>query len=365
MNTAIINSKISRSEQFLDLSNDAALLFILALPHCDDYGRIKASPKHWALTVCPGRFTIHQLPALLSEILAVEDQKGERLMVPYEVGGEQFYYMQNWFRFQGFRSNYTARAMFPHPVLGIVEPGILGGPSKAHFGDRWERYNELGDEVRLWLQSLRRGKSGSLESGLFSPDNADNPSENGSNPSDPTENGQNSRENTPPYTRAAPATASATASPNQSEQNREAETNGGSGGNPPPPDGFQPPSVGEVAAYLREIGVAADLVQDEASKFCDHYAARGWQVKGDPMVDWRASARQWKRKIGKFPGEGKSSRQGATGGAASNGKPKEGLDYYLGDVGGTIKRLAIVDGIRSGEPFDEQAWLLSHGGRNP
>jgi len=54
---------------------------------------------------------------------------------------------------------------------------------------------------------------------------------------------------------------------------------------------FSKPSAQEVTAYGKEIGFAIDGLQ-----FVDHYEARGWQYKqGQPMKDWRAAVRTWRR----------------------------------------------------------------------
>jgi hypothetical protein len=151
MNSAIISAKISRSEHFLKLSNDAALLFILMWPHCDDYGRIKASHTHWVINVCPGRFTTAQVKELQNEILANVDAKGEPMLVPYEVGGDEYYVVNKWFAWQSVRHNYTARALCPHPVIGILEPPVMGKVLTQAFGESLVDYNRMDAEVNRFL----------------------------------------------------------------------------------------------------------------------------------------------------------------------------------------------------------------------
>lgn len=53
---------------------------------------------------------------------------------------------------------------------------------------------------------------------------------------------------------------------------------------------FAPPGEQEVAEYFREIGCNAD-----AGEFNDFYAQKGWKVGTQPMKDWKATARRWKR----------------------------------------------------------------------
>lgn len=54
---------------------------------------------------------------------------------------------------------------------------------------------------------------------------------------------------------------------------------------------FIKPSMEEVEAYFREIGVQAS----EASRFHDHHESKGWVIGKSPMRDWRAACRNWKR----------------------------------------------------------------------
>lgn len=54
---------------------------------------------------------------------------------------------------------------------------------------------------------------------------------------------------------------------------------------------FTKPEPGEVTAYAITIGFPLD-----GEAFCDWYEARGWLFKtGQPMKDWKAAVRTWKR----------------------------------------------------------------------
>lgn len=55
---------------------------------------------------------------------------------------------------------------------------------------------------------------------------------------------------------------------------------------------FTPPSVLEVAAYIKEKGYR----QFTAQKFCNFYEAKGWMVGKNKMKDWKASVRTWGEK---------------------------------------------------------------------
>lgn len=50
------------------------------------------------------------------------------------------------------------------------------------------------------------------------------------------------------------------------------------------------PTPADVTAYSRTIGFDLD-----GEKFCDYYAAKGWLVGNEPMRDWKAMVRNWKK----------------------------------------------------------------------
>lgn len=53
----------------------------------------------------------------------------------------------------------------------------------------------------------------------------------------------------------------------------------------------RPCSSDEVKSYFAELG----LPSNEAERFQDYYAANGWRVGKNPMKDWRAAARNWRK----------------------------------------------------------------------
>lgn len=53
---------------------------------------------------------------------------------------------------------------------------------------------------------------------------------------------------------------------------------------------FKPPTSDEVMNYMNERGYQN---YQEADKFCDFYASKGWLVGKTKMKDWKASVRQW------------------------------------------------------------------------
>lgn len=53
---------------------------------------------------------------------------------------------------------------------------------------------------------------------------------------------------------------------------------------------FRKPSADEVKGYGLSIGYKVD-----AQAFMDHYESNGWKVGKNPMRDWRAAVRNWRR----------------------------------------------------------------------
>lgn len=61
----------------------------------------------------------------------------------------------------------------------------------------------------------------------------------------------------------------------------------------PKPKKGRPQSFDEVWEYFKDL----ELGLDEAQKFVDWYDSVGWKVKGGNTIkDWKACARQWKRR---------------------------------------------------------------------
>lgn len=54
---------------------------------------------------------------------------------------------------------------------------------------------------------------------------------------------------------------------------------------------FAPPSVDEVAAYVREKGYHID-----PETFVAFYQSKGWKVGSQPMKDWKAAVTTWEKK---------------------------------------------------------------------
>lgn len=58
---------------------------------------------------------------------------------------------------------------------------------------------------------------------------------------------------------------------------------------------FIKPTKNQVEEYAKEISFSID-----PTSFIDHYESNGWLVGKNPMKDWKAALRTWKRNQGKF-----------------------------------------------------------------
>lgn len=55
-------------------------------------------------------------------------------------------------------------------------------------------------------------------------------------------------------------------------------------------DKENPPTQEEIMLYFSQMGFTMDPV-----RFRDYYEALGWEIKGSPIRDWKALARNWQR----------------------------------------------------------------------
>lgn len=60
---------------------------------------------------------------------------------------------------------------------------------------------------------------------------------------------------------------------------------------------FAPPTLDQIHDYFCEIGIAN---RSFAEKFQDHYIGNGWKIGKNPMKDWKATCRTWKRRESEF-----------------------------------------------------------------
>jgi hypothetical protein len=77
----------------------------------------------------------------------------------------------------------------------------------------------------------------------------------------------------------------------------------------------RPADHSEAVAYFAELSMPAE----EAQRFTDYYTANGWKVGRNPMKDWKAAARNWRKGF-----TDKQSKQGdTTARTAPKGMPAE------------------------------------------
>lgn len=85
----------------------------------------------------------------------------------------------------------------------------------------------------------------------------------------------------------------------------------------PKPIKGRPKNFDEVLEYFKNLG----MLLDEAQKFVDWYDSVGWKVKGGNSIkDWKACARQWKRR-------NKQNTHGKKGFNTSNFTPEALNDF--------------------------------------
>lgn len=65
---------------------------------------------------------------------------------------------------------------------------------------------------------------------------------------------------------------------------------------PSGPERFRKPTFQEMQFY----GKAISLPEPEIEKCFDYYESNGWKVGRNPMVNWQAAMRNWKRNLGKY-----------------------------------------------------------------
>lgn len=71
---------------------------------------------------------------------------------------------------------------------------------------------------------------------------------------------------------------------------------------PDAPEGFEPPTAEEVAAYF-----GANCLNGDPQAFFDFYASQGWRKSnGMPISDWQPQARQWHRRQRELDAEARS-----------------------------------------------------------
>ena len=90
---------------------------------------------------------------------------------------------------------------------------------------------------------------------------------------------------------------------------------------------FVKPSIDEIKAYIVELGGC----NFTAEYFFDHYEANGWTAGRNPMKDWRATVRNWKRRDTSKPSYPSRASPQQGGYNRSNDLVKTEAEYDLDD----------------------------------
>ncbi len=141
----MIRCDISKSRGFASLSPEAAVLFCLAIPHFNSYGKMNGEPHFIKGEVCPliPWFTIEKIEYCLKEI-------SDRTNVKYhESGGLKYLQALNWKEHQDLREDRLGADLLPSYPLQD-NSGTAPG--------------ELPLEVEVISKSIKRKKEGSSAS---------------------------------------------------------------------------------------------------------------------------------------------------------------------------------------------------------
>jgi len=107
--------KIGLCDQLADVSELACLCYTWAIPHADDWGTIKGSPRVFMATVIPLRKVSPE-----DVVSALDELVGVGLLVLYEAKGETFLHYPTWEEHQTNLSKRTEKNRHPLPGEGTV-----------------------------------------------------------------------------------------------------------------------------------------------------------------------------------------------------------------------------------------------------
>jgi hypothetical protein len=65
---------------------------------------------------------------------------------------------------------------------------------------------------------------------------------------------------------------------------------------------FQKPTLKQIFDEMVHRGIPESVATPECEAFLDHHETRGWKLKGQPMVSWKAAVGTWKHNLGLFSG---------------------------------------------------------------
>ncbi len=238
------------SEQVVECSTNARLLFVGTWSFADDTGRHPYSARRLKMCVFPGDqdITIEMIEGYLCELIRAG------LIVPYVVAGKQFFYVTGW----------------EHQKIDKPQPSKYPSPTEADgdpdCGCHIYAENDHSPTIRRTLPErspigiegedrIGEDRIGVDRRGLPAADK--------------------------------PAAESRSLFPSDDAVDQETLESPDEQPVKPRPR-FQRPTLDEVRAYCQERGRGVD-----PERWLDHYTANGWRVGKNPMQDWRAAVRQW------------------------------------------------------------------------
>lgn len=129
-----ISRSIASNEQLAGVSLAADFLFGRCIPFLDGEGRMSGNPIIVKLAVqLRPEMTLDVIPALLAELAAARDHKGEPLVVAYEVGGQRVLYFPGFARQQqGLRKDREGPSRFPPPPEPVGAHEVTSTPAVFH-----------------------------------------------------------------------------------------------------------------------------------------------------------------------------------------------------------------------------------------
>ncbi len=145
-NRRMIAKNISLSEKFADLATDTArMLYLMMMPHTDDYGRFDASPRTFKATVCPLlKVRVEKIQAALDDLARVG------LIFLYEVDSHTYGKVCKFDEFQTFRSDRGRQALYPDiPVTTSDIPKATSDGLSKGKGRKEKLREEKGREEKV------------------------------------------------------------------------------------------------------------------------------------------------------------------------------------------------------------------------
>ncbi len=109
-----IKPEFCQSESMGNVSREARLTFVLLWPHCDDYGRARASSRALASTLYPFD---DDAPKLINGWL--DELEREHCIQRYEVDGKHYLQVTNWLH---QKIDHPSKPLYPEPSRALTEP---------------------------------------------------------------------------------------------------------------------------------------------------------------------------------------------------------------------------------------------------